>query len=197
MTFTTALGPPVLGPAALVLGFVNTRSDGSGRVERLADGNAFVTWAQDAELTGPGLAATAADAASARELREALVTVLLAHSDPDDDGRAELDAAEHFLRRAASRHPLVAVVTADELTLVSEQPGVPGVLGTVLAAVAELASSDVWSRLKACQNPPCHFGFVDRTRNGSGKYCSTGCGSQVSMRTMRSRRRAESAGPSS
>ena len=71
----------------------------------------------------------------------------------------------------------------------SEQPGVAGALGTILAAVAELAQGGGWDRLKACRNPPCHLGFYDRSRNASGLYCSAGCGAQVSMRAYRERRR--------
>ncbi|MFE3700405.1 CGNR zinc finger domain-containing protein [Nocardia tengchongensis] len=44
-------------------------------------------------------------------------------------------------------------------------------------------------RIKACCNPPCHFGFIDRTRNRAARYCSPGCGSQVSMRALRQRRK--------
>ena len=185
---------PLSPPSAveLVLSFVNTRPDGSGREEALGDARALMGWMTTAGVGERDVVATEADAAAARELRDALVTLFLVHSG-DRDAAASLDAAQAHLRRAASRHPLVPVVTAEGSTLVSEQSGIPGLFGTVLAAVSEVGASDAWTRLKACRNPPCHFGFYDRTRNGAAVYCSPGCGSQASMRAMRERRRLGSA----
>ncbi|MET8979433.1 CGNR zinc finger domain-containing protein [Streptomyces sp. NPDC004539] len=185
---------PVVGT---VLAFVNTRADGGGRQELFGDGEAFAAWlAEHEEFGGEGefggkTVATDADAAAARELRDALVTLLLAHSD-DEEGRGEpLRQAEQHLRRAGALYPLATVVTAGGVELASPQAGVARVFGTVLAAVTTFAQTGDWERIKACRNPPCHFGFFDRTRNGSGLYCSTGCGSQVSMRNYRRRQREE------
>ncbi|AJF63227.1 CGNR zinc finger domain-containing protein [Streptomyces vietnamensis] len=179
-----------------VLAFVNTRADGSGRRELFEDGRSFAAWlAERDEFDGESVV-TDADAAVARELRDALVTVLLAHSG-DEEGLGEpLLHAERHLRRVGSLYPLAAVVTADGAELASPQTGVPGAFGTVLAAVTTLAQGSDWGRIKACRNPPCHFGFFDRTRNGAGLYCSTGCGSQVSMRKHRQRQRHGSGAPS-
>jgi predicted RNA-binding Zn ribbon-like protein len=168
----------------LVLRFVNTHPDGGGRAEQLADGRAFARWLGDAGFAVD--AATDADAAGARELRDALVTVLLAHSGDAPDDLAD---AERHLRTVAERYPLTPVVTAGGITLVSTQSGVPAALGSVLAAVATCDREGGWARLKACRNPPCHFGFVDRSRNGSAGFCSATCRSQASMRAYRARRR--------
>lgn len=189
------MGSPLVPPpgTTLVLDFVNTRADGGGATERLGDAASLARWLEAAGLIEPHTVVTAADAAGARELRDALVTVMLAHSGADDGdtggGAAAVAAAESHLRRTASLHPLAAVITAGGAVLASDQTGVPGAFGSILAAVAEAAGTDRWGRLKACRNPPCHAGFFDRTRNASGAYCSAGCGSQVSMRAMRRRRR--------
>ncbi|MFI1660497.1 CGNR zinc finger domain-containing protein [Streptomyces sp. NPDC020472] len=179
-----------------VLAFVNTRADGSGRRELFEDGRSFAAWlAERDEFDGESVV-TDADAAVARELRDALVVLLLAHSGDEKSRGEPLLHAERHLRRVGSLYPLATVVTAGGAELASPQTGVPGVFGTVLAAVTTLAQSSDWGRVKACQNPPCHFGFFDRTRNGAGLYCSTGCGSQVSMRKHRQRQRQGSGGPS-
>jgi predicted RNA-binding Zn ribbon-like protein len=73
--------------------------------------------------------------------------------------------------------------------MVRVMSGVPAALGTVLAATVELAQSGEWGRIKACRNPPCHFGFFDRTRNSSAGFCSPSCRSQASMRAYRARRK--------
>ncbi|MEU9033437.1 ABATE domain-containing protein [Streptomyces sp. NPDC048352] len=178
-----------------VLAFVNTRADGSGRRELFEDGHSFAAWLAEHDEFGGEAVATDADAAAARELRDALVTLLLAHSGDEESLGEPLRRAEQHLRRAGALYPLATVVTADGVELASPQAGVPRVLGTVLAAVTTFAQSGDWGRVKACRNPPCHFGFFDRTRNGAGLYCSTGCGSQVSMRNYRRRQRREGEAP--
>ncbi|MFG2974452.1 CGNR zinc finger domain-containing protein [Streptomyces sp. NPDC048331] len=181
--------PAVPPTARTVLAFVNTRADGSGRHELFGDGDSFAAWLAERDEFGGETVVTDADAAVARELRDALVTVLLAHSGDEEGLGGPLLGAERHLRRVGSLYPLATVVTADGAQLTSPQTGVPRVFGTVLAAVTTLAQSSDWGRIKACRNPPCHFGFFDRTRNGGGLYCSTGCGSQVSMRKHRRRQR--------
>jgi predicted RNA-binding Zn ribbon-like protein len=172
-----------------VLTFVNTRADAGGRLELFGDAEAFAAWLAEQDRFGGRADVTDADAAAARELREALVTVLLAHSGDERGRGAPLDAAERHLRRAGSLYRLSTAITAHGAQLASEQSGAPHVFGTVLAAVTEFAQQGDWGRIKACRNPPCHLGFFDRTRNGAGLYCSTACNSQVSMRNHRQRQR--------
>lgn len=200
MSRTTA-GSPELSPHTAtpavdtVLAFVNTRADGSGRQESFGDGDSFTAWLAEYDAFDGETVATDADAAAARELRDALVTVLLAHSGDEESLGEPLRRAERHLRRAGSLYPLATVVTARGVELSSPQAGVERVFGTVLAAVTTFAQSSNWGRIKACRNPPCHFGFFDRTRNGGGLYCSPGCGSQVSMRNYRLRQRRGSQTP--
>ncbi|MFB6836893.1 CGNR zinc finger domain-containing protein [Streptomyces sp. NPDC056361] len=192
---TEASGSPEPSPRTVtptvetVLAFVNTRADGSGRRELFGDGDAFAEWLAGRDEFGGETVVTDADAAVARELRDALVVVLLAHSGDEESLGEPLVRAERHLRRVGALYPLATVVTAGGAELASPQAGVPRVFGTVLAAVTTFAQSGDWGRVKACRNPPCHFGFFDRTRNGAGLYCSTGCGSQVSMRKHRQRQR--------
>ncbi|MDT0386083.1 CGNR zinc finger domain-containing protein [Streptomyces dubilierae] len=174
----------------IVLRFVNTHADAGGRPELYGTARGFADWAVAHELLSADVVVTESDAVAARELRDALITVLLAHAGDPAPGLPE---AERYLAQAGARYPLTAVVTVQGASLQPASQGVPGVLGGVLAAVAEAAQSDTWRRLKACCNPPCHFGFVDRSRNRSGRFCSPGCSSQASMRALRQRRKK--AGP--
>ncbi|WP_327674222.1 CGNR zinc finger domain-containing protein [Kitasatospora sp. NBC_00458] len=193
---TPKLSPRTVTPAVeALLAFVNTRADGAGRRELFGDGDSLAAWLAECDDFGGETVATDADAAAARELRDALVTVLLAHSGDEESLGEPLQRAERHLRRAGSLYPLAAVVTAGGVELASPQAGVERVFGTVLAAVTTFAQSSDWGRIKACRNPPCHFGFLDRTRNGGGLYCSPGCGSQVSMRNYRRRQRQGTQAP--
>ncbi|GAA1214710.1 CGNR zinc finger domain-containing protein [Pseudonocardia alaniniphila] len=117
------------------------------------------------------------------------MTLLLAHSGEAGSLGEPLAEAESYLQRVASRYPLTSVIGAEGVTLRAGQTGVPGVLASVLAGITELAQSGAWPRVKACRNPPCHFGFFDRTRNSSAGFCSPGCASQASMRGYRQRKK--------
>jgi predicted RNA-binding Zn ribbon-like protein len=177
-----------------VLLFVNTHADGGGNHELFGDGPALGRWIRESGIEAPGgsggWAVSDADAAGARELRDALITVLLAHSGDDGLTTEAVDAAEAHLRSVAERFPLTSVITERGAHLVSRQAGVPHLMGTVLAAVVESALAGDWARVKACRNPPCHTGFFDHSRNSSGAFCSPGCRSQASMRAYRARRKA-------
>jgi predicted RNA-binding Zn ribbon-like protein len=186
-TDRSPLSPP--DSVELLLDFVNTRADSGGRPESLGNAEGLRQWVRKNGLADDDTAPTSADAASARELRDALVTVMLAHAGADVCTKGALALAESHLRRRAALHPLVSVITAAGAELTSAQTGIPRVFGTILATVTEFARLGNWSRLKACRNPVCHLGFFDRTRNSSALYCSSGCSSQVSMRAYRQRRK--------
>jgi predicted RNA-binding Zn ribbon-like protein len=172
-----------------LLNFVNTRADAGGRVEQFGTGAALAEWAAEHDLLDGDTVVTDADAAAARELRDALVSVMLAHSGTPEADEDTVAQAERYLGQAGSRYPLTTVVTAGGVRVGSESRGVPGVLGGVLAAITDLGLSGAWDRVKACANPPCHLGFVDRTRNRAGRFCSSTCGSQASVRAHRARQR--------
>jgi predicted RNA-binding Zn ribbon-like protein len=172
-------------PAAteLVLAFCNTHA--GGRPDELGDGDGLRAWLRAAGFGS--LEATGADAASARELRDAIQVVLLAHAGSEDGALA---GAEAYLERIAARYPVVCVVAARGASLRPAQDGVPGAFTAVLAAIAEVAQTGAWARVKACRNPPCRFAFFDTTRNASATYHSAQCRSMVSMRAYRERRKA-------
>ncbi|WP_432042049.1 CGNR zinc finger domain-containing protein [Streptomyces cadmiisoli] len=198
---TTEPSPLTQPPSAdVVLQFVNTHPAGPHRLpERFGSAQDLHAWLLEQAMGSESTHVTEADAASARELREALITVLLAHSADQDSTPDGLAEAEGFLRHAASRYPLVTVVTASGASLAPAQTDVPGLFGTVLANATELAQAGVWDRLRACRHTPCHYGFFDRTRNKNSVYCGPRCGSRASMRAYRQRKKALAAqhGPAS
>ncbi|MCZ4125374.1 ABATE domain-containing protein, partial [Streptomyces sp. H39-S7] len=69
---TTTLSPSAA--AEVVLTFVNTRAIDGSR-EQLLDGAAFAQWLRQEDLVDSASLVTDADAAAARELRDALVVV--------------------------------------------------------------------------------------------------------------------------
>ncbi|RJQ81015.1 zf-CGNR multi-domain protein [Pseudonocardiaceae bacterium YIM PH 21723] len=176
--------------ADLVIRFVNTQAAGNGQPELLGDARAFADWLRREKLGGEDTVVTDADAAEARELREALAVLLLRHVGVETAPEV-VAAAERHLRRSAAMHPVNLLVTADGCDVTSPQTGVAAAIGTLLAAVFRAESGGLWARLKMCHNPPCHTGFVDNTRNSGGLYCSSTCRSQMSMRAYRDRQRGD------
>src|ERR1700689_1879275 len=178
----------VVSTEDLVLGFANTHGHLGRLPERFADCAGLRDWlSQQQGVDSKVLVITAADVIEAREIRDALVTVMVSHADAEAASADELLAAEQALQRAAQRYPLQANITRNGAGLGSTQPGIAGVIGSVLASVVELAQSGHWNRFKACRN--CHHSFVDQSRNASATFCRTSCKSQAGMRAYRSRQR--------
>jgi predicted RNA-binding Zn ribbon-like protein len=178
----------VVSTEDLVLGFVNTHGHLGRLPEQFADRAGLRDWlSQQQGLDSKVLVVTAADVIEAREIRDALVTVMVSHADAEAATADQLLVAEHALQRAAQRYPLQANITREGAGLSSAQAGVAGVIGSVLASVVELAQSGQWNRFKACRN--CHHSFVDQSRNASATFCRTSCKSQAGMRAYRSRQR--------
>ena len=172
----------------MVLGFANTHGHLGRLPECFADSAALRDWLSRQGVESDGLVVTAADVIEAREIRDALVTVMVSHADAEAASSDELATAEQALQRAGQRYPLQANITRETAGLSSTQSGLAGLIGSILAAVVELSQSGQWDRFKACRN--CHHGFVDQSRNASATFCRSGCKSQAGMRAYRSRQRS-------
>jgi predicted RNA-binding Zn ribbon-like protein len=178
----------VVSTEDLVLRFANTHGHLGRLPERFADSAGLRDWlSQQQGLDPNALVITGADVIEAREIRDALITVMVSHADAEAASADELLVAEQALQRAAQRYPLQANITRGGAGLSSAQSGLAGVIGSALASVVELAQSGQWNRFKACRN--CHHGFVDQSRNASATFCRTSCKSQAGMRAYRSRQR--------
>ncbi|HKV68531.1 MAG TPA: CGNR zinc finger domain-containing protein [Gaiellales bacterium] len=168
---------PAPGPLRLVQEFVNTLDADEGR-DLLADRETFSAW-----LQAQGIAAAdplSGDIAAARELREALRALLCvnAGADPDPDAAA-------LVNDMSSRAPVRVELGPDGAATL--QGG--GVVAAVLAAAGTAMLDGSWTRLKACLDPGCGWAFYDRSRNRSGQWCDTACGSRHKVRAYRARQR--------
>ncbi|WP_051450193.1 CGNR zinc finger domain-containing protein [Actinospica robiniae] len=165
-----------------VLDFVNTvawRADESRRVDRVADAAEWARWAARAGLSASSLP----DETTLRGLREALAVVL----DALVDGTAPPSGAWDMLRDA-----FLAAREAAELPPAFPLRPVPATVSGELALLAEelLGDARELSCLHRCAGPGCGWFFLDRTRNGARRWCSSGdCGNRDRARRHYARTR--------
>jgi predicted RNA-binding Zn ribbon-like protein len=73
----------------------------------------------------------------------------------------------------------------------ADQPGTEVGWGAGCAmALAAVLGSESWDRLGLCSAPACDRVFVDLSRNGSRRFCSTACQNRTKAAALRARRRA-------
>ncbi|MBQ0848583.1 CGNR zinc finger domain-containing protein [Streptomyces sp. NPDC057621] len=119
---------------------------------------------------------------SARELRESLRVVCLAHA--GHPAHREAPLLDELLAAA----PLVVTVASADGSA-AFRPADPAALASrVAAAVAEALAAGTWLRLKACEAPDCHWAYYDRSPAGRGRWCSMSvCGARAKMRRYRAK----------
>src|ERR1700744_6386205 len=173
MTGQAAAVPESLDSAVeTVLGFVNTRFDGKGgHIERFGDAADFTDWAREQGLLSDETVSES-EVAAARELRAALVAVLLDHADHPESTEMQVQDAERHLEHVSELYPVRVTLSTRGSTVAAQHRGAGGVFGSVLAAADQIAQHDAWWRMKACCSTPCQHGLFDRTKNGSQKFCS-------------------------
>ncbi|MBV2356113.1 CGNR zinc finger domain-containing protein [Streptomyces sp. J2-1] len=140
----------------------------------------------DALDTGRGRAALGIGAAGvedARELREALRVVLLAHAGYPP--HAEVTPLGELLAAA----PLLVTVDPGDGSAALTAADTGALRSRVAVAVAEALVAGTWTRLKACESVTCHWAYYDRSPAGRGRWCSMGvCGARAKMRRYRAKR---------
>lgn len=172
-------------PAELICEFVNT-ADLEDGTDELADARGLRDWLARHRLARPRDRASAAEAAEARALRDALRELLRSHNG------AKVDAAPAVatLARVADVTGLrIDFASGSPIRFVPARDGVAGGLGRVVAAVGEAMGDGSWPRLKACRADSCRWAFVDTARNHSRRWCDMNvCGNRAKARRYRSRR---------
>jgi predicted RNA-binding Zn ribbon-like protein len=184
------------------LDFVNTvawRRDVSRRADRISDCSALVEWTVsngvlDAEQAGAlqsELGRTHAEDVLERALtfREVLHRVLqpvAAAESPDPD---EVEALRRAMTSALSRAEVVSLVPLQWAVQVRDLSDLPAAL--VLCGWRLLQFEDL-TRLRECADSGCGWLFLDRSKNASRRWCSSGdCGNRARVR--RHYRRSENA----
>lgn len=174
--------PPIAGHP--VLDFANTvawRTDPDRRAERVSGPAAWLRWAAAA-----GLPAGRDSLTGLTALRTALWPVLDALVDdeppPEEAWHALMDAIRRAREHAAPRpaFPL------------RRQPSGP-VDALALHAEELLSDPALLPRVRRCEGPGCGWFFLDRSRGGTRRWCSSGdCGNRARARRHYARTRGRS-----
>jgi predicted RNA-binding Zn ribbon-like protein len=169
----------------LIQAYVNTlHKDVLGDEEELTTPSRLASWLAAHDLVGPDARTTAAELRQAKELREAIRTLLLAHNEIEVDEVA----AHAVLDRAARKARVELHFEVDGPELAAAAAGVTGGLGRVVIAVHDAVADGSWQRLKACRARDCEWAFIDTAKNQSRAWCSMrSCGNREKARAYRLR----------
>jgi predicted RNA-binding Zn ribbon-like protein len=170
----------------LVRDFVNTLDYETG-IDSIATRDELAAWLSEQGLVDDLVEPTNDEVADARAVREAIRELLLANNGL----AADADAASKTLEDAGRKAHLGVRFESGRPVLAPEDDGARGGIGRIVAAVAELAPTDEWKRLKGCRDDDCRVAFYDKSRNRSRAWCSMEvCGNREKARSFRERHRA-------
>ena len=169
----------------LVIDFVNT-ADLEDGTDELATPAALGDWlAARGLLPSPGASVTATDHVAARDLRQALRAVALAHN-----GHARRSRRAGACSRTRPRADSCRCRFRPDGSVGPEPraAGVAGALARMLVPVAQASADGSWKRVKACRDDDCQWAFYDSSRNRSGRWCDMAvCGNRTKVRVYRSK----------
>jgi predicted RNA-binding Zn ribbon-like protein len=185
--------PRIVG-GHVALDLVNTRVPGG--VEFIGSPAELTAWARRVEIIAPGEPAGAGDAAlrAVIEIREATYAVLTAALDSGPAAPGALVTLSRQWAAAAGRATLAAggpdgpparlVVGPDPATRIQDR---------LAFAAVDLVRTVGLDRVRVCplDEGGCGWLFLDRSRNGSRRWCAMAdCGTQAKSRRLTARRRA-------
>lgn len=171
------------------LDFVDTLGNRRAEpLERLPTPGDLDAWLGAAGLAGSlTKSSTPANLAQARELREAIYRFGSAAIDNTAGDSADITT----INRWAVKMPLRPTIHGRQIRLTAEHP-IEAALSTIASDAVELILGPQRSRIRVC--PECRMVFVDTSRPGLRRWCSSdsGCGNRAKVRAHRSRARLSS-----
>jgi predicted RNA-binding Zn ribbon-like protein len=154
--------------------------------ERLRAPGDLARWYTEAAVAGPSVPVTGADLDRARVVREAIYRSAKALI----GGEAPEASDEEIINRAAAVPSPVPRLEAGTVTLTAAGPDPAGsALSAVARDAIDLLAGPRASRLRECASPECGLLFLDVSRPGQRRWCSSSaCGGQARAAAYRKRR---------
>jgi predicted RNA-binding Zn ribbon-like protein len=167
----------------LVRDYVNTLDFETG-IDLISTPDELAMWFSEQGLVDDLVEPTDQEVADARAVREAIRALLLVNNGVE----ADAGAASKTLEEAGRKAQLGVRFENGRPILAPADDGARGAIGRIVAAVAELAPTDEWKRLKGCRDENCRVAFYDKSRNRSRAWCSMEvCGNREKARNFRHR----------
>ncbi|GAA1966226.1 CGNR zinc finger domain-containing protein [Catenulispora subtropica] len=176
----------------LCLAFVATVGERwRGNYERLRAPEDVARWYREAGLLDETIAVTQSGLDAARTLREAIhcgAKALIA-------GRRPVDADEALINAAAAEPPLIPSFRRGTRRLrAPETDAQAAALSTVARDAIDLFAGEYADRIRECASPECALLFVDTSRPGRRRWCSSdACGSKDRSAAYRRRQHGQQA----
>jgi predicted RNA-binding Zn ribbon-like protein len=173
----------------LCLDFVATVGERWRRsFERLIEPEDLARWMLETGMLRNAPRVSARQLAAARVLREAINRLARPGVEPRPGDREGLN-------RWAARAPLAPQLAASrELVWVAARPA-EAILATVARDAVDLLSGPLAGRIRECGAPDCALLFVDASRPGRRRWCSTeACGNRIRTKAYRKRRKERERG---
>ncbi|GAB6927702.1 hypothetical protein JCM10914A_16850 [Paenibacillus sp. JCM 10914] len=170
----------------IIADFINThdrrmRYEGDSGVELLTDADGLRSWLLRYNFIHDRDNVSDEDLVLARELRSSLRAAINHNPHDHHDGFQSMNRAAGQFR---------FFYRFGEATDVIESVDVQGKGGIarLLILVFRLRENHLWDRLRVCMAADCQWVFVDRSRPGTGKWCSMkACGNRAKNKTYRER----------
>jgi predicted RNA-binding Zn ribbon-like protein len=160
--------------------------------ERLRVPGDLARWYAEAGVAGTPVPVTGADLDRARVVREAIYRSATAVI----GGGAPAARDEEIINTAAAAAPPVPRLQAGAVTLAAAGPDpAASALSAVARDAADLLGGPRAARLRECASPECGLLFLDVSRPGRRRWCSSSaCGGKARAAAYRQRRTRASAG---
>jgi len=160
--------------------------------ERLRGPGDLARWYAEAGVAAAPVPVTGADLEHAREVREAIYRGGKAVI----GGEALTASDEEIINRAAAAPPPVPHLAAGTATLTAAGPDpAASALSAVARDAIDLLAGPRAARLRECASPECGLLFLDVSRPGQRRWCSSNaCGGKARAAAYRQRRIRASGG---
>jgi predicted RNA-binding Zn ribbon-like protein len=173
----------------LVRDYVNTLDFETG-IDLISTPDELAMWFSEQGLVDDLVEPTEQELVDAHAVREAIRALVLLNNGVEADAAA----ASKTLEEAGRKAGLGVRFRDGRPILAPADDGTRGAIGRIVAAVAELAPTDEWKRLKGCRDEHCRVAFYDKSRNRSRAWCSMEvCGNRDKQRGYRERHATRSA----
>ena len=181
----------MFGAGRLCLDFTRTVRERRGATtEGLALPADLVRWAQEAQLPVRlvGKRLTKADVESARQLREAVYSVVRARAAGETPDAGDIERLNAHAAHASPVPHLLQDGTALEWAVADP---LEAALALIARDAVELVTSPMIGRVRECADPRCTSLFLDTSRPGKRRWCSAmPCANRQKVRAYRARRGA-------